>query len=222
MKNNKILVVFMALFIPFIILMGGVRLMMNPAFAEFEYDRAGFPLDPYGMDTIERKQRAGYAIRYLTNSESIDYLGNLQNFQGEKIFTESELSHMVDVKEVVQSSLLAWYIVMGLSVAILGWFLIMGQWSSLRQAFQAGGWVTLGLIGALLIFLLVSFDTLFERFHQLFFAEGTWLFDESSTLIRLFPFVFWRDAFALVLIFALVVGILLVVITHKRKPKTAA
>jgi len=97
------------------------------------------------MDTIERKQWAGYAIRYLTNSESIDYLGNLQNFQGEKIFTESELSHMVDVKEVVQSSLLAWYIVMGLSVAILGWFLIMGQWSSLRQAFQAGGWVTTGV-----------------------------------------------------------------------------
>jgi len=222
MKINKILVVILALFIPFIILMGGVRLIMNPAFAEFEYDRAGFPLDPYGMETRERKQWAGYSIRYLTNSEPIDYLGNLQNFQGQKIFTESELSHMVDVKEVVQGALLAWYIIIGLSVAILGWFLIMGQWSLLRQAFQAGGWVTLGFIGALLIFLLVSFDTLFDRFHRLFFADGTWLFDQSSTLIRLFPFVFWRDAFALVLIFALVVGILLVLLTRKRKSKAVA
>ena len=222
MKINKILVVILALFIPFIILMGGVRLIMNPAFAEFEYDRAGFPLDPYGMETRERKQWAGYSIRYLTNSEPIDYLGNLQNFQGQKIFTESELSHMVDVKEVVQGALLAWYIIIGLSVAILGWFLIMGQWSLLRQAFQAGGWVTLGFIGALLIFLLVSFDTLFDRFHRLFFADGTWLFDQSSTLIRLFPFVFWRDAFALVLIFALVIGILLVLLTRKRKSKTVA
>jgi Protein of unknown function (DUF1461). len=168
MKINKILVVILAMFIPFIILMGGVRLIMSPAFAEFEYDRAGFPLDPYGMETRERKQWAGYSIRYLTNSEPIDYLGNLQNFQGQKIFTESELSHMVDVKEVVQGALLAWYIIIGLSVAILGWFLIMGQWSLLRQAFQAGGWVTLGFIGALLIFLLVSFDTLFDRFHRLF------------------------------------------------------
>ena len=222
MKINKILIVFLALFIPFIILMGGVRLIMNPAFAEFEYDRAGFPLDPYGMETQERKQWAGYSIRYLTNSEPIDYLGNLQNFKGQKIFTESELSHMLDVKNVVQNALLAWYIIMGLSVAILGWFLIMGQWGSMRQAFQAGGWVTIGLISALLIFLLVSFDTLFTRFHELFFAEGSWLFDESSTLIRLFPFVFWRDAFALVLTFTLVVGILLVIITRKRKQKTAA
>ena len=220
MKINKILVVLLAIFIPFIILMGGVRLIMNPAFAEFEYDRAGFPSDPYGMKTSERKQWAGYAIRYLVNSESIDYLGNLQTFQGQKIFTESELSHMVDVKEVVQRALLAWYIVIGLSVAMLAWFIIMGQWSSLRHAFQAGGWVTLTLIGALLVFLIISFDTLFDRFHQLFFASGTWLFDESSTLIRLFPFVFWRDAFALVLIFTLVIGILLVLLTRKRKAKT--
>lgn len=219
MKINKILVVFLALFIPFIILMGGVRLIMNPAFAEIEYDRRGFPLDPYGMETQERKQWAGYSIRYLVNSEPIDYLGNLQNFQGQKIFTESELSHMLDVKKVVQNALLAWYIIIGLSVAILGWFLIMGQWGSMRQAFQAGGWVTLGLISALLVFLFVSFDTLFTRFHQLFFADGTWLFDESSTLIRLFPFVFWRDAFALVLTFTLLVGIMLVVIFRKRKPK---
>lgn len=222
MKINKILVVILALFIPFIILMGGVRLIMSPAFAEFEYDRAGFPLDPYGMETQERKQWAGYSIRYLTNDEPIDYLGNLQNFKGQKIFTESELSHMFDVKEVVQGALLAWYIVVGLSVAMLGWFMIMGQWSSMRLAFQSGGWVTLGLIGALLIFLLVSFDTLFTRFHQLFFADGTWLFDESSTLIRLFPFVFWRDAFALVLIFTLLIGILLVVLMRERKPKTIA
>lgn len=222
MKINKILVVILALFIPFIILMGGVRLIMRPAFAEFEYDRAGFPLDPYGMETHERKQWAGYSIRYLTNSEPIEYLGNLQNFQGQKIFTESELSHMLDVKEVVQNALLAWYIIIGLSVAIFGWFLIMGQWSSLRKAVQAGGWVTLGLIGALIIFLLVSFNTLFDRFHRLFFADGTWLFYESSTLIRLFPLVFWRDAFALVLIFTLLVAILLVVITRKRRLKTIA
>jgi len=222
MRINKILVVNLALLIPFIILMGGVRLIMRPAFAEFEYDRAGFPRDPYGMETQERKQWAGYSIRYLINDEPIDYLGNLQNFQGQKIFTESELSHMLDVKEVVQGALIAWYILIGLSVAILGWFLIMGQWSSMRHAFQAGGWVTLSLIGALLIFLLVSFDTLFTRFHQLFFADGTWLFDESSTLIRLFPFVFWRDAFTLVLSFTMLVGILLVVITRKRKLKTVA
>lgn len=221
MKINKILIVILALFIPFIILMGGVRLIMNPKFAELEYDRASFPADPYGMETRERKQWSNYAIRYLTNSEPIEYLGKLQTFQGEKIFTESELSHMLDVKKVVQRSLIAWYVIIGLSVASLIWFMIMGQWKAICQALNAGGWVTLGLIGALLVFLVVRFDTLFEQFHRLFFAEGSWNFEESSTLIRLFPFVFWRDAFALVLTFTFVVALFLVLVTFRRKQKSA-
>jgi integral membrane protein (TIGR01906 family) len=77
------------------------------------------------------------------------------------------------------------------------------------------------LIGALLVFLVVRFDALFEQFHRLFFAEGTWVFEESSTLIRLFPFVFWRDAFALVLVFTFVVALLLVIVTFRRKQKPA-
>ena len=223
MKINKFLVVFLAIFIPFIFLMGGVRLVMNPAFAEFEYDRSGFPLDPYGMETRERKQWAGFSIRYLTNNESIDYLGNLQTFKGEKIFTDSELSHMADVKTVVQRSLTAWYVVCGLSIAILLWFIIMRQWSSIRKALNAGGWVTIGLLGTLLIFLTVSFDKLFEYFHRLFFQDGTWTFLESSTLIRLFPFEFWRDAFVSVIVFTLIGGILLVVLTKKKRvPKPAS
>lgn len=223
MKINKILIVILALFIPFIILMGGVRLIMNPKFAELEYDRASFPADPYGMETRERKQWAGFSIRYLTNNKSIDYLGNLQTFKGEKIFTESELSHMADVKTVVQRSLTAWYVVCGLSIAILLWFIIMRQWSSIRKALNAGGWVTIGLLGALLIFLTVSFDKLFEYFHRLFFQDGTWTFLESSTLIRLFPFEFWRDAFVSVIVFTLIGGILLVVLTKKKRvPKPAS
>ena len=223
MKINKFLVVFLAIFIPFIFLMGGVRLVMNPAFAELEYDRSGFPLDPYGMETRERKQWAGFSIRYLTNNKSIDYLGNLQTFKGEKIFTESELSHMADVKTVVQRSLTAWYVVCGLSIAILLWFIIMRQWSSIRKALNPGGWVTIGLLGTLLIFLTVSFDKLFEYFHRLFFQDGTWTFLESSTLIRLFPFEFWRDAFVSVIVFTLIGGILLVVLTKKKRaPKPAS
>jgi hypothetical protein len=38
------------------------------------------------METPERKQWAGYSIRYLTNSEPIDYLGNLQNFQVKRFY----------------------------------------------------------------------------------------------------------------------------------------
>ena len=216
MKINKILVIILALFIPYILLMSGIRLVMTPAFPAIEYQRSGFPEDQFGFTVQERTKWSEYAIRYLTNDQEISYLGNLQDITGKKLFTTDELSHMVDVKEVVKNASMVWYVLGGMSIAILVWFVVMGQWDSLRRSLNTGGWITIGLLGALLVFLAVSFDKLFEYFHRLFFQDGTWTFSESSTLIRLFPFEFWRDAFVLVIGFALIIGIVLVLVTRKR------
>lgn len=222
MKINKILVVVLAIFIPYLLLMTGIRLVMTPAFPAFEYKRSGFPQDPYGFTVQERTKWSDYAITYLTNDEGIDFLGNLQDLTGNKMYTPDELSHMVDVKNVVTTASTAWYVLGGISIAILLWFVIMRQWESIRKSLNAGGWITIGLLGVLLVFLAVSFDKLFEYFHRLFFQDGTWTFSQSSTLIRLFPFEFWRDAFVLVIAFAIVTGILLVVITKKSKGHKAS
>lgn len=219
MKINKILVIILALFIPYILLMSGIRLVMTPAFPAMEYKRSGFPQDQFGFTVQERTKWSEYAIRYLTNDQEISYLGNLQDITGKKLFTTDELSHMVDVKEVVKNASMVWYVLGGMSIAILVWFVVMGRWDSLRRSLNAGGWITIGLLGALLVFLAVSFDRLFEYFHRIFFQDGTWTFSQSSTLIRLFPFEFWRDAFVLVIGFALIVGVVLVLLTRKRSKR---
>ena len=219
MKINKVLVIILALFIPYILLMSGIRLVMTPAFPAMEYQRSGFPQDQFGFTVQERTKWSEYAVRYLTNDKDISYLGNLQDMTGKKLFTPDELSHMVDVKEVVRNASMVLYVFGGMSIAILVWFVVMGQWDSLRKSLNTGGWITIGLLGALLVFLAVSFDRLFEYFHRLFFQDGTWTFSESSTLIRLFPFEFWRDAFVLVIGFALIVGVLLVLVTRKRSKR---
>jgi len=219
MKINKILVFILAIFIPYLLLMTGVRLVMTPAFPAMEYKRAGFPQDPYGFTIQERTKWSDYAVSYLTNDAGIEYLGNLQDLTGQKMFAPDELTHMEDVKDVVTISSTVWYVLGGVSIAILLWFVIMRQWDSIRKAFNAGGWITVGLLSALLVFLAVSFDQLFVYFHRLFFEDGTWTFSQSSTLIRLFPFEFWRDAFVLVIGFALLVGVLFVIVTHKRKSR---
>ena len=219
MKINKILVIILALFIPYILLMSGIRLVMTPAFPAIEYQRSGFPEHQFGFTVQERTKWSEYAIRYLTNDQEISYLGNLQDITGKKLFTTDELSHMVDVKEVVKNASMVWYVLGGMSIAILVWFVVMRQWDSLRRSLNAGGWITIGLLGALLVFLAVSFDRLFEYFHRIFFQDGTWTFSQSSTLIRLFPFEFWRDAFVLVIGFALIVGVVLVLLTRKRSKR---
>ena len=219
MKINKILVFILAIFIPYLLLMTGVRLVMTPAFPAMEYKRAGFPQDPYGFTIQERTKWSDYAVSYLTNDAGIEYLGNLQDLTGQKMFAPDELTHMEDVKDVVTISSTVWYVLGGVSIAILLWFVIMRQWDSIRKAFNAGGWITVGLLSALLVFLAVSFDQLFVYFHRLFFEDGTWTFSQSSTLIRLFPFEFWRDAFVLAIGFALLVGVLFVILTYKRKSR---
>lgn len=225
MKENRFpsfLLVLFSLLIPFAILMGGVRAIMTPAFPAGEYRRAAFPPDPYGFSTAEREKWAGYAVRYLTNSEDISYLADLQDLHGSPIFNERELDHMVDVKRVVRMASFAWYAVLVISAGIVIAALALGASEGLRKALNRGGWLTIGLMAGVLIFLAVNFNSLFEQFHRLFFESGTWLFYANDTLIRLFPMEFWRDAFLLVLSFTLVVAIIIVSLTRKRKKLSPA
>jgi hypothetical protein len=64
----------------------------------------------------------------------------------------------------------------------------------LLSALHFGGWLTLSLIGVIVVFALVGWQMFFTGFHTLFFADGTWYFLTSDTLIRMFPEQFWFDA----------------------------
>ena len=130
MKNNKInalMIVLLAIFIPYILLMGGVRLVMTPNFPAFEYRRESFPVDPFGFTVQERTKWSGYAVSYLTNDKDIDYLGNLQDTTGRKMFAQDELEHMVDVKYVVNTASIVWFVLIGLSLAMFIWLVVMRQ-----------------------------------------------------------------------------------------------
>jgi len=63
----------------------------------------------------------------------------------------------------------------------------------------------------------VSFGVLFVAFHNIFFASGTWLFEYTDTLIRLFPERFWRDIFIYVGLFSLATGLGLYFIFRNKK-----
>jgi len=184
--------------LPFVILMGSVRLLITPGFAAFEYQRSWFPEDPFGMDKDERLIWSRYAIKYLTNNEELSYLGDLRFEDGEQVFYERELTHMLDVKKVVKTCLVVWYVLMAITFLLMTGFLATKASAGLKRSLLWGSWLTIGIIGSVLFLLALSFNRLFERFHQLFFAEGTWLFYQDDTLIRLFPLEFWRDAFILV------------------------
>ena len=214
---NKLFTVIIAVLFPFIILMGGIRLIMTPAFPVMEYKRAGFPEDPYGFDQVDREKWSAFAVKYLTNSKEIDYLGNLQDFSGNKIFRAEELTHMEDVKRVVKGSFFIWYVAVGIVFGLTIWLLVQKAWHEFRLGYRSGAWITLGLMVAMIAYVAINFDRLFDQFHRIFFTEGTWLFYPTDTLIRLFPLDLWRDAFLFVGGFTLLVAVLLLIVTRRKK-----
>jgi integral membrane protein (TIGR01906 family) len=193
---------FLALAVPLLLGLGSARLVMTPLYLNLEYNRAGFPPDFYGFSTEDRLDYAPYALDYLLNGEGIHYLGDLTFDDGSPLFNEQELEHMVDVKVVTQAAF-------GVGVGVLLLALVAGYilWriratrKDLWKGLMSGSLITLGLIAAIVLLSVVSWDVFFTGFHQMFFAQGTWQFLYSDTLIRMFPEQFWFDA-------ALVIGTL--------------
>ena len=118
---------------------------------------------------------------------------------GAPVLNERERGHMRDVRTVF----VGLWVLTGAALIVLGLAALLdrpGFWRGVRRgtAVLAVGVVVLGVVA------LVAFDTLFETFHRLFFAGGSYTFDPSTDrLVQLFPFVFWQET-------AMAVGALIV------------
>jgi len=169
-----------------------------------------FPKDEYGLAKEDRMKWAPYAVEYLVNNSDISYLGDLKFEDGSPLYNDRELSHMADVKGVVQGALKTWYISLAL-IILLAYLAYQGNWMpEYMNALKRGGWwmigfaVTLGVIAGAGILLNPNiFWAFFSWFHTIFFDGDSWLFLYSDTLIRLFPIRFWQDAFLAAAIIAL-------------------
>ena len=183
------------LIIPIFLLMLGVRILLTPAFPEVEYRMPNFPEDSYGFTQAERLQWSKISIEYLVNNEGPEFLGDLTFENGNPLYIEREVSHMVDVKVLVKFGLRLWLWATGLLVGLGVWAKFGQWWQTYLLGAKRGGWLTLILVTVLGIIASINFWAFFEQFHHLFFEGDTWIFYYSDTLIRLFPMRFWQDAF---------------------------
>ena len=211
MKNKNLMMDIgkwvIAILLPFFILISVSRFLLTPMFLQIEYRMPGFPEDSYGLSMDDRLEFAPFALKYLLNSEGIDYLGDLEFDDGTPLYNERELGHMVDVKDVVQVGIKVWFGMTSILVlAIIGarrWDL--KDW--LKSSFSLGGLITLSLLFLISAIGLLSFNTLFTNFHKIFFEEGSWLFYYSDTLIRLFPIRFWQDVVIAEILLSVIVAL---------------
>lgn len=216
MKLPTFLSYLVSLLTPLALIGLALRVLLTPLFYTVEYNMPYFPPDPYGFTKADRLKWAAPSVEYLINNADISFLGDLQFDDGTPIYNERELSHMHDVKVVVQGSLRVWYVVNVILLA-LAVFAQRGGWlPTYLDGLRRGGWWMIGL--ALTLALIAGagilldpniFWAFFEWFHTLFFEGDSWLFYYSDTLIRLFPIRFWQDAVISMAVIALGGGLAL-------------
>ena len=219
MKANpsKIFAVFIALLLPFIILMGGVRSLLSFNYPGFQYGLIGFPEDTLGYTRQERTRLAEITMEYLNSRLDVSGLTQLTDSDGKAVYTPDEISHLEDVKKVIEVASIVWYVICGLSFAFLIWMLVTKSWAQIRHGFFWGAIFTIVLMVTVVILMIQSFNSLFEKFHAIFFPQGNWTFLPTSGLIRLFPLPLWVNAFILISVYALLTSILLVILFWPRR-----
>jgi len=195
--------------LPVLLVLGSVRLLITDQYLAIEYRKASFPEDPYGFDLSQRLESASANLRYVRANQPIKALAD-QRLEDTPVYNQRELKHMQDVQRVYQLAINVWHAILGLSLLAM----LMLTWSVDTRpifftALQWGGLVTAGLIAAIGFLALIAWKAWFVVFHQVFFTPGTWSFNNSDTLIRLFPEKFWFDAALTIAGLALLGGLLL-------------
>lgn len=206
----KILSFLISLATPVALMGFALRVMLTPLYFNVEYNMPYFPEDPYGFTKADRLKWAEPSVEYLVNSADISHLGDLEFDNGMPIYNERELSHMEDVKGVVQGSLKAWHLSLAILAALAFLFWRAQAMPEYLNGLRRGGWWMIVLAAALAFIagagILLNPDifwNFFAWFHSLFFEGDSWLFYNSDTLIRLFPIRFWQDAVIAMAVIAL-------------------
>lgn len=205
------------LLLPVALALTAVRLLFTPLFLQMEYSMPGFPQDTFGFTKEDRLYWSNIAMEYLLNDAGIEFLGDLRFEDGTPVYNERELRHMLDVKNAIKMAFNVWMVSLGALLLLGVWAFRGGWWAAFRRGLRRGGWLTAGLIAAILVSVAAAFGVFFVAFHNVFFEPGTWMFLYSDTLIRLFPERFWRDIFIYVGALTLAAALAIVFATRKSK-----
>jgi integral membrane protein (TIGR01906 family) len=186
-------------------------LFLNPLWVSFEQGRA----DASAWTGFSEPE-----LRSATDAILADLVVGPPDFDvtvaDQPVLNERERSHMRDVRSVF----IGFFVVALL--ALVGALVIAarrrgGERAASWRAVRAGA---LGLVVVLVVagvVSLVAFDALFETFHRLFFAGGSYSFDPSTErLVQLFPFRFWQETAIAVGIVCIAVALIGAAIATRR------
>ncbi len=205
----RLLKLLISFLLPLVLVVASVRLLVTDEYLAFAYGKTDFPPDPFGFDQAQRLTYASANFEYVREGQPIEALAS-QRLDNAPLYNERELKHMQDVQNVYQSVWRLWQIALALifvAGVVLAWR--VETRGDLAVAIQWGGLLTTALVAVVGLLAVAAWQLWFVAFHQIFFAAGTWMFNYSDTLIRLFPEKFWFDAALTISGLSLIGGLML-------------
>ena len=186
-------------------------LFLNPVWVAFEQGRA------------EAVAWTGFSeprLRAATDAILADLVLGPPEFDvsaaGAPVLNERERGHMRDVRSVFIGFFAISAALMAAAILVAGRRGPGGRAASWRAV--RGGAVALIvvlLVGGAISF--VAFDALFETFHRIFFAGGSYTFDPATErLVQLFPSRFWQETAIVVAAVCVVLAGIVAAIANAR------
>lgn len=138
---------------------------------------------------------------------------------GQSYYSQRELDHMVDVKELYQGALLFRNVSLIFSVLIIFDALFRKRYCELQEGFTWSLSVLAIIFMSLGLYAWVDFDHFWIQFHHLFFSNDLWLLDPAvDRLISMVPLPFFMGlVLRIVLSFMVVLGLCFIAYLYFRK-----
>lgn len=201
------------------IITGSVLISLSSEFVIFEYSRDSFPQDRFGISQQERVSYALDSLSYLkdwhTDKKALPILTSLKFDQTQKqVFTLNEISHLVDVKH--QITLMRMFFILAFTTLVstfLHCFHHHHHLPIILKSMRNAVVIIIGLISLIALVIGFLWNSFFVIFHQLFFPQGNWTFPQTSSLMRLFPEIFWVDYAIFLITIMLLLSLITVLMT---------
>jgi integral membrane protein (TIGR01906 family) len=209
--------------IPIVLGLGGVLLVIQLDFPAWEYGR--IEADAYGWSEGERLELADKTLGFIRSGSPVELAVEqlaavtLPHNDDVSLYNARELEHMADVKRITDLFRLVFPLI--LITALVGVIVVeANDRKLLGDVMLQGGWLTLILVGGVGIMMRSAWNFFFMQFHELLFPAGSYTFEWTDSLIRLFPPKFWIDFGAITVVIILLPAIVMTAVgewSHRGK-----
>jgi len=181
-----------------IILASFFSLLFNRYFYSYEFEKQNIAL----FSGFSNSQYSSYTRQIVHNffSEKPLYITDMEGNTIEDFFSLREITHMHDVKNVIQITLFI------LFASFIVSFILILLLRNGRVLFKHAAVSVLIFVLFISTAIIMNFDFTFALFHKILFRNDFWLLPENAVLIRMFPVSFFAD-------FALFWGVIVAVVS---------